>query len=124
MAAEKSALERLLRAATCQKSCLGSVEDPARKALPTLFHWLTNTDAGPKHEKEPARLSIRATAGGFTVTLTDESLAVSLDAASTNLGDLLGALEAALTASSPAIRPWGRKGVKLKLKPKKREDEN
>jgi len=119
-----SALDRMLQAAVSERQCLGSMDDPIVATCPILHKWLTNVDAGPKHLKEPARLSIRATPGGWLVTLTDESLAVAIDASATTLDGLWPALEAALTSSAPAIRTWGRKGVRLKPKSKKQIDES
>lgn len=120
---EMTALERMLQSATASRQSLGSVDDPMKARCPLLFHWLTNVEAGPKHLKEPGRLTIKATPGGFLVTLTDESLAVAIDASSETIDGLWPSLEAALTSPAPALRTWGRKGVRLKPKSKKEIDE-
>lgn len=119
-----TALDRMLLGAVAEKQQLGNLDDPICTLYPVLFRCLTNTDAGPKHLKEPARLAIRATPGGWLVTLTDESLAVAIDASSPTLEGLWASLEGSLTCIAPAIRTWGRKGIKLKPKSKKQIEES
>lgn len=124
MARDKTPLERLIANAARSKAGLGNPDDPAVQLYPELYKWLTVTDASDKLTKQAAWLMIRATPGGYVISLTDPSLAVTLDASAACLDELLAALERIVTSPAPPIRPWGRKGLKLTKKPKTRDDES
>lgn len=96
------------------------VHDDDRSTFPIVMQFLTRTDAGDSHLKDPAQITIKASLGTFVVELTDPSLECSVSAASPTLVGCLPALEAELNKPQPLIRTWrGAKG-KLTEKPKKK----
>lgn len=97
-------------------------DESARSAWPDLWEWMTSTDAGEDHIKEPARLTVTLGIGEWSVSLTDESLGVSLSATSRTLQGTFEALQLALTSPMPAIRTW--KGSEGALKKKKKSSSN
>lgn len=93
-------------------------DDPQSASLwPDLWSWMTSTDAGEDHTKDPARLTIQLGIGEWSVSLTDESLGVSLSATATTLATAFDALQKALVSPNPAIRTWrGSEGALKKRK--------
>jgi len=114
-----SVFNRMVQKAIADTVSFGDDFDPCRSALPTLWHWLTCTEAGPDHIKEPAKLTIKATPGGFYASLADDTFGVSIDASAEHLHECFEALEKALTSPQPAIRTWPKHEVQLKKKKKK-----
>lgn len=112
--------DRLIQARVDGDSMQSPTHDDDHQAYPVVMQFLTRTDAGASHLKEPAQISIKASLGTFVVELTDPSLECSISAASPTLGGALPALEAELNKPQPLIRTWrGAKG-KLVEKPKKK----
>lgn len=108
--------QRLTQQAIGAKKEFGDSFDPARHQWPLLWHWMTSTEAGEAHVKEPAKLSLRASPGGFFASLSDDSFGVSIDASSEHLGGVFDAIEKALAQPQPAIRSWPNHEVKVKKK--------
>jgi len=127
MAKEKpplTALDRLIRLAAGNQVLLGRGDDPAKETHPNVWEWLSRTDAGEDHLKEPARLSLALVPGGVQVALTDSTFGVTVDAVSDTLAGVFDALERNLSSSTPTIRTWRKGEIQLKKKPKKKEDNN
>lgn len=96
-------------------------DDPtAAERWPDLWTWLTSTDAGAEHTKEPARLTIVLGLGEWSVSLTDESLGVSLSTTALTLEGSFGAIQMALMSPNPSIRTW--KGSEGSLKKRKKKN--
>jgi hypothetical protein len=94
------ALEEILRAS---QEPYGLSQDPARKRYPNLWEHLTVHQCESGRSKQVATLSIVATPTGFTTTLRDMTLSVSLTSESESLDDCLPALERLLDSPRP---PW------------------
>lgn len=89
-------------------------DDEAREAYPLLWSLLTSRICLEDKEKYPCRISIAVGMGCWTVSLYDESLAVSVDTSSPKLSDCLKLLEARV----PDLAAWRiAKRKKPKLRP-------
>lgn len=115
---ELSPLQRLIKEAVGGVQLLGDDDDPVRAACPLLWQWLTSTDAGPDHVKDPAKLTLTCVPGGVMVSLIDASLAVSMDVSCKMLGDTFAALEEALRAPNVPLRVWAGKKPNVRRRPK------
>ena len=124
MAKAKSALDRLIDQAAGQNVALGAKDDPATKDWPNLWEWLSRTDAGPEHLKDPARMSLALVPGGVQVALSDATFGVTVDAVSESLAGAFAALERNLTAQTPTIRTWRKGEVVLRKKKAKVVDKD
>ncbi len=113
-----SSFDRMIQQALAANASFGAADDQAALSMPTLWRWLTSTDAGSEHLKEPAKLSIRATPGGFMVSLSDDSLGYSLDAAWPTLEGCLSAMEGMLVSNNPPWRKWPNHVMKVRKRPK------
>jgi hypothetical protein len=109
-----SALDRAIQTALGDDRPLGTPDDPARRKLPNLWAWLSQTRAGGDYVKQPAILTVRLGPQGVLATLTDRDLAVSLDVSSETLAGVFLAVETALQAVAPPLRSWGRKEPQLR----------
>lgn len=107
-------LDRLIQQTVADQRQLGRGDDPAKEKLPNLWQWLTTTDAGVKHVKDPATLTIRIGPEGALASLADRSLGYALDVACPSLLDVLAAVEAALAGPSPSIRTIGKGEPKVR----------
>lgn len=116
-----SSFDKMTQVAVGKGIRLGNPEDGAAGLYPELWKWLSTTDAGPDHLKDPARLSIKLVPGGALVSLSDDAYGVSLDASCDTIMNALGAIEQALTAEQPAFRTWSRSEVKVRKKKKEGE---
>jgi hypothetical protein len=114
-----SALDRLIQQALGANGELGSRSDEVRETCPELWRWLSETEAGADHLKDPATLTIRLVAQGVMVSVGDKTFGVSCDAACATLGEVFRAIEQALTAPTPALRQWPNHQMVLRKKPKK-----
>lgn len=112
-----SALERAVQAAVGDGKIFGLSEDPASQAFPTLWEWLSTAYLKGGYVKQPAVVMVRLGPEGVLVTLTDRELGVSLDAACAHLDGAYAALEAALTAATPALKTWGKREPMLRKRP-------
>lgn len=84
-------------------------DDPnSRERLPILWSFLTRRDVDGKLAKEPASISIRLGLGQWLVTLTDQSLEVSMTAVVPVLSQALELLEEAVSKPSAPWQPWKR----------------
>jgi len=99
-------------------------DETAAQRWPDVWEWMTSTDAGEDHTKEPARMTIQLGIGEWSVSLTDESLGVSLSATSRTLEGAFEALQLALTSPCPSIRTWKGSEGALKKKKKKVDKES
>lgn len=91
-------------------------DDDGRKQLPTLWSFLTRRQVDDKTRKELAAISIRLGLGAWLVTLTDQSLQVSMSTSSLTLADCLGQLEKACADPAAPWSPWkGSRGKFEKL---------
>lgn len=81
-------------------------DDASRATLPILWSFLTRRDVDANMTKEPAAVSIRMGLGQWIVTLTDQSLEVSLSCSSSCLASCLQDLEAAARNPTAAWTPW------------------
>lgn len=115
----QSFLDRLIAQTIGDNRKLGREDDPARENWPNLWDWLTRTDAGRDHVKDPATITIRVGPEGCLASLNDRSLGYAVDVACLHLGEVLPALEAALADPNPSIRQVGKGETKVrKRKPK------
>lgn len=115
-----SLFDKLIQARLEGDAMQSPVHDDDHKTYPVVMQFLTRTDAGLNHLKDPAQIVIKASLGTFVVEMTDPSLECSVSAASPTLVGCLPALEAELNKPQPLIRTWrGAKG-KLAEKPKKK----
>jgi hypothetical protein len=94
------ALEEILKAGS---EPYGLSQDPARLRYPNLWEHLTVHVCDSGRNKQVGTLSITATPTGFTTTLRDMTLSVSLTSESETLDDVLRDLEALLASARP---PW------------------
>ena len=84
-------------------------DDPdSQRTLPTLWSFLTRRDVNGELSKEPATISIRLGLGAWLVTLTDQSLEVSMTTTVTVLADALVQLELATLDPNAPWAPWRR----------------
>lgn len=83
-------------------------DETSRQALPVLWSFLTRRDVDGKLSKQPASISIRLGLGQWLVTLTDQSLEVSLTTVVPVLSESLSRLEEAITSPHAAWQPWKR----------------
>jgi len=120
LAKEQSALDRLIQQAAGERVHLGNQSDPAATSWPNVWEWLSRTEADADHLKDPARIGIALVPGGVQVSLTDSCFGVTVDAVSSTLEGVFGALERQLTAETPTIRTWRKGEVVLRPKPKKK----
>ena len=95
-------------------------DSKARERWPTIFEFLTRTEASPDLLKDLASLTIKMGLAEWTIDLSDPGFAVSCSAAAGTLDGLFDALETALTGPNPPIRPW--KGETGATRKKKRVD--
>lgn len=109
-----SALDRLIQEAMGAGKTFGREDDPARKKYPEVWRWLSTCYLGRDHIKQPATLSIRLGPEGVLASLVDRDLAVSVEVTCAGLGDVLAALETALTGPNPPVRSYGRKEPHLR----------
>jgi len=116
MAKTKSALDRLIDLAAGNNVALGAKDDPAAREWPNLWEWLSRTDAGADHLKDPARLSLALVPGGVQAGLSDATFGVTVDAVSNTLAGVFAALEANLASATPTIRTWRKGEVVLRKK--------
>lgn len=105
----------------------GSLPDDPRSAkeLPTLWSFLTRRDVNGNLSKEPAAINIRLGLGAWLVTLTDQSLEVSLTTTVSELAASLEQLEVAVNNPSAPWSPWRRskgKFEKVNKKSARREE--
>jgi len=114
-----SFLDRLIAQTIGDNRKLGRDDDPSKEQLPNLWDWLTRTDAGRDHVKDPATLTIRVGPEGCLASLNDRSLGYAVDVACPHLLGVLLAVEAALAEPNPSIRQVGKGETKVrKRKPK------
>lgn len=109
---------RLLQQAIGDQVTIGPDSDPAKQDYPSLWEWLTSIDAGPTHVKDPGKMTVKATPGGWLVCLTDEAFGVTIDVPCDRLDGILEALEKALSDSRTAIRYWPNHKAKLRPRAK------
>lgn len=84
-------------------------DDPdSQKELPILWSFLTRRDVDGKLAKEPAAITIRLGLGQWLVTLTDQSLEVSMTAVVPVLSQALESLEEAISSPAAPWQPWKR----------------
>lgn len=81
-------------------------DDGAQKEMPTLWSFLTRKEVDEKTRKEPATISIRLGLGAWLVTLTDQSLEVSMQTTCPTLAGCLGQLEKACRDPNAPWSPW------------------
>lgn len=112
-----SPLERLIAEAVGGNQQLGDDDDPVRLNCPELWRWLTCTDAGPGHVKDPAKLTITCVPGGVLVSLIDASLAVSMDVSCRTLAEVFEAVQRTLKAPNPPLRVWAGKKPTVRKRP-------
>jgi len=118
-AEKQSFLDRLIQQTIGDSRTLGRSDDPARDSLPNLWDWLTRTDAGRDHVKDPATLIVRVGPEGILASLNDRGLGYALDVSCPHLEDVLRTVEAALAAPNPSVRQVGKGEPKVrKRKPK------
>jgi hypothetical protein len=111
--------ERALQRAIGEDKKIGAADDPAASKFPSLWRFLTETDAGPDFLKDPANLRVNVGPDGVLVTLSDQSLGWSVDASSRHLEGVFEALEAILNGANPPFKQFKDKKTKLKARPKK-----
>lgn len=90
----------------------------AMSKLPTLWSFLTRTDAGGDFAKDPAHITIRMGLGQWLVELTDPTLEVGLTAVVSELREALTALEGLANNPAAPWRPWKGSAGKFKKKNK------
>lgn len=83
-------------------------DDAARQQLPTLWSFLTRRSVDDSRTKEPAAISIRLGLGAWLVTLTDQSLEVSMTTTSPTLSECIEQLERACCDPYAPWSPWRR----------------
>lgn len=114
-----SALDRAVMAAIGDGRKVGREDDPAKERYPDLWEWLTKTEGGRDYIMQPAVISIQLGPEGVLASLTHRDLRVTCGVACLHLGDVLAALQAALTCENPPLRSWGKDEPRLrKRKPK------
>jgi len=114
-----SFLDRLIQQTVADNRTLGRLDDPAREELPNLWAWLTTTEAGRDHVKDPATLVIRIGPEGCLVSLSDRSLGYALDVSCPHLSDCLESVEQALAGPNPSIRTVGKGEPKVRKRKSK-----
>lgn len=114
-----SALDRAILTALGQGRVVGRADDPAAKALPSLWEWLTKTDGGKDYIMQPAVISLQLGPEGALATITHRDLRVSCSVAVPFLAECLKALEEALTGPNPPLRTWGKDLPNLKKRRQK-----
>lgn len=113
-------ISMLIQRAIGNHIVLGGAADEAQMMYPGLWRWLTNTDAGPEHIMEPAKVSVRAVPDGWHIALTSDALGCSLDATASALADAFKALEEVLKQVSPPFRYWPGHTPKIRrIQPKR-----
>lgn len=114
-----SFLDRLIQQTVADERTLGRGDDPARDQLPKLWDWLTRTEAGRDHVKDPALLTIRVGPDGILATLNDRGLGYALDFNVPHLADVVKEVERQLREETFTVRVLGKGEPKVrKRKPK------
>jgi len=109
-----SALDRLVQSAMGQGRSVGRDDDPAKTEYPSVWDWLSRIYIGMDKVRTPAVINLRLGPEGVLVSMSDRDLGYTVDAVCPYLGDILKALEAALTAPIPPIKSWGKKEPRLR----------
>lgn len=118
---DKRSLFQKLAQARAEGSAKPPVDHKAMERYPTVYEFLTRTEASPELLKELASISIRMGIGEWVVVLSDPGFAVTVTASAETLDSAFAALEDLLTGPNPPIQPW--KGETGALKPRKRRRE-
>lgn len=103
-----SALDRAILAAIGDGGTVGRQDDPARQQYPDVWEWLTKTDGGRDYIMQPAVITIQLGPEGVLAKLTHRDLKRNCGIACNHLGDVLEALQRALTSPNPPITAWGK----------------
>lgn len=98
-------------------------DDDGLQLYPVLWEFLTRTYVDEETYKDPAKLSITLSSGGFAVELVDGALGLMVNTTSERLTDAFRSIETALTSPNPPIRYFKDQEVKLKKRPKKTKKE-
>jgi len=97
---------------------LGDDDDARRTTCPLLWEWLTTVQLPDDYVKEPPRLVIQAVPGGFLASISDASLARTVDVAIRTLDEACDALERGLREGTATVRCWGKVAPKMRKKTK------
>jgi len=109
-----SALDRAVQTAIGDGRVVGADDDPAKEKYPALWDWLSRIYIGLDRVRTPATLTIQLGPSGVLISLADRDLGVSCGAVCEHLDNALPAMEAALTATVPPLRSWGKKEPRLR----------
>jgi len=113
-----NSIQRAVQQALGDGRIFGHPEDPARDKWPELWAWLSSTDAGRDHVKQPATIKISLAVDGVHASLTDRDLACSIPVAVDWIEGVFDALEQALNRPNPPMQTWGRKEPNLRKRRK------
>lgn len=89
-------------------------DDSSSETRPKLWEFLTRTIVDSEYSKDPAKLSVQLTSGGFSVELVDPSLGVMINCTTPYLDDAFDAMERILGQPNPPIRIFRDQDIKLK----------
>lgn len=78
--------------------------DNARLSIPSVWEFLTRTTVDEECTKEPAKITITLTSGGFAVELIDSALGIMVSAVSDRLLTALEALERVLSSPNVPVK--------------------
>lgn len=94
-------------------------DDGSGVSYPILWEFLTRTEVDDEHTKEPAKLTISLSVGGFALEIVDPSLGFMVSCTTERLSEAFSAIEEVLRSPNPPIRYFRDSEIKLKRKPKK-----
>jgi hypothetical protein len=97
-------------------------DDDGGLQFPVLWEFLTRTQVDDETFKEPAKLSVSLGSGGFAVEIVDGALGLMVNTTSETLSGAFQAIERALNSPNIPVRYFKDSEVKLKRKPKKKEE--
>jgi len=104
-----SSFQRALEQAMGEGREVGNPDDPSNERFPALVQWLTTIYVNRDEMKQPATLTIKATPGGYIVSVNDRDLAIGVDAFINDLSTCLEAIESALNDPNASTRAYANK---------------
>jgi len=109
-----SRIQRAIQQAIGEGRTVGADDDPAREQFPDLWEWLSTIYVGRDWTKDPATFTVQLGPEGVVISFSDRSLNQSCSVGCRHLGDVLGAIQAALIDPATAWRSWGKREPQLR----------
>jgi len=114
-----SSFQRALEQAMGDGREVGNPEDPSNERFPALVQWLTTIYVNRDEMKAPATLTIKATPGGYLVSVNDRDFSMAVDTFITNLSTALEAMEVALNDPNASTRAYANREPTLRKRKKR-----